>query len=201
MAKFEFVNGKLVDTELGTGLGNMRVDTPTKAIPNNSYIEDYYGKGTTSFGNTATEIPKSTAATSLLGTKKGLVYDPNTGSYNTDGWTQEQWAKFGAGGGTVDGDKLMFEGKQIDAPSTSSLFGAEGFGMNQGTLQGLGSIGDIGAGLGKLFLGAKQLGLAEDKFAFDKDMLNKQYAMAKDAYDKQTARSASIGSQMQLGKV
>lgn len=201
MANYKWVNGQLVDTELGTGLGNMRVDTPTKAIPNNSYIEDYWGKGATTFGDTAAEIPKSTAATSLLGTKKGLAYDPNTGSYNTDGWTEEQWAKFGAGGGTVDGDKLMFEGKQINAPSTSSLFGDDGFGMNKGTLEGLGSIGNIGVGLGRLFLGSKQLGLAEDKFAFDKDMLNKQYAMSKDNYDKQTARSASIGSQMTAGKV
>ena len=187
MANYKWVNGQLVDTEIGAGLGNMRVDTPT--------MDGYYSKGI------ATDTPKSTAANSLLGTKKGLLYDPNTGSYNTDGWTPEQWAKFGAGGGTVEGDKLMFDGKQINAPSTSSLFGADGFGMNQGTLEGLGSIGNIGVGLGKLFLGAKQLGLAEDKFAFDKDMLNKQYAMAKDAYDKQTARAASIGSQMQLGKV
>ena len=170
MANYKWVNGQLVDTEIGAGLGNMRVDTPT--------MDGYYSKGI------ATDTPKSTAATSLLGTKKGLVYDPNTGSYNT-----------------VDGDKLMFEGKQINAPSTSSLFGDDGFGMNKGTLEGLGSIGSIGVGLGKLFLGSKQLGLAEDKFAFDKDMLNKQYAMAKDNYDKQTARSASIGSQMAAGKV
>lgn len=144
MANYKWVNGQLVDTEIGAGLGNMRVDTPATTAQNPSFIEDYYGKGTSSFDGTGDSTPVVAA----------------------------------------DG-----------------LFGANGFGMNQGTLKGLGSIGDIGVGLGKLFLGTKQLGLAEDKFAFDKDMLNKQYAMAKDAYDKQTARSASIGSQMTAGKV
>lgn len=133
--------------------------------------------------------------------QRGLTYNPDTGSYNTAFWTPEQWKNFGAAGGTINGDKLMIGTNPIDVPTNNSIFGADGFGFNKGTLQGLGSIGQIGAGLGNLFLGSKQLGLAEDKFAFDKDMLNKQYAMAKDAYDKQTARSASIGNQMQSGKV
>lgn len=134
---------------------------------------------------------------------KGLNFDANTGSYDTNFWTPEQWQKFGAAGGTVVGDKLVLDGNQINVPTNTStgLFGAEGFGMNQGTLQGLGSIGDIGKGLGGIYLGYKQLGLAEDKFAFDKDMMNKQYAMAKDAYDKQVARANNIGSQMNAGKV
>lgn len=133
--------------------------------------------------------------------QRGLTYNPDTGSYNTAFWTPEQWKNFGAAGGTINGDKLMIGTNPIDVPTNNSIFGADGFGFNKGTLQGLGSIGQIGAGLGNLFLGSKQLGLAEDKFAFDKDMLNKQYMMAKDAYDKQTARSASIGKQMQSGKV
>lgn len=133
--------------------------------------------------------------------QRGLTYNPDTGSYNTAFWTPEQWKNFGAAGGTINGDKLMIGTNPIDVPTNNSIFGADGFGFNKGTLQGLGSIGQIGTGLGNLFLGSKQLRLAEDKFAFDKDMLNKQYMMAKDAYDKQTARSASIGNQMQSGKV
>ena len=73
--------------------------------------------------------------------------------------------------------------------------------MNNGTLKGLGSIGNIATGLGGIYLGTKQLGLAKEKFAFDKDMMNKQYAMAKDAYDKQVARAKNIGDQMNVGKV
>ena len=144
MANYKWVNGQLVDTEIGAGLGNMRVDTPATTAQNPSFIEDYYGKGTSSFDG---------------------VTPSDSGS--------------------------MF----------GTLFGKEGFGANEGTLKGLGSIGDIGAGLGSLFLGSQQLGLAKDKFAFDKDMLNKQYDMAKENYDRQKARSTSIGSQMQQGRV
>lgn len=68
-------------------------------------------------------------------------------------------------------------------------------------LKNIGAITDIATGLGGIYLGNKQLGLAEDKFAFDKDMMNKQYAMAKDAYDKQVARAKNIGDQMNAGKV
>ena len=133
--------------------------------------------------------------------QSGLTYNPDTGSYDTSFWTPEQWSNFGSAGGTIEGDKLMLGGNQINVPTNNSIFGADGFGLNKGTMQGLGSIGQIGAGLGNLFLGSKQLGLAEDKFEFDKDMLNKQYAMAKENYDRQKARSESIGSQMQSGRV
>ena len=132
---------------------------------------------------------------------KGLTYNPDTGSYNTAFWTPDQWKSFGAAGGTIDGDKLMLNGTAVNTPEVSSIFGTDGFGLNTGTMKGLGSIGDIASGLGSLYLGSKQLGLAEDKFKFDKDMLNKQYAMAKENYDRQKARSESIGSQMQSGRV
>lgn len=141
MANYKWVNGQLVDTDLGKGLGPLRVDS-TQDATNLSPIEMYFGKNTSSYP----VVPTTTTA-------------------------------------------------------HNSIFGEDGFGFNKGTMQGLGSIGQIGAGLGSLFLGAKQLGLAEDKFKFDKDMLNKQYAMAKDAYDRQTARATSIGDQMNAGKV
>lgn len=135
---------------------------------------------------------------------RGLNFDANTASYNTDFWSPEQWQAFGSAGGYVDNGKLMINGNQISVPETAesnSLFGAEGFGMNTGTLKGLGSIGNIATGLGGVYLGAQQLGLAKEKFAFDKDMIGKQYAMAKDAYDKQVARAKNIGDQMNAGKV
>ena len=135
---------------------------------------------------------------------KGLTFDVNKGAYNTDFWTPEQWQSFGSAGGYVDKGKLMLNGEQLAVPETNAgegLFGAEGFGLNNGTLKGLGSIGNIATGLGGIYLGTKQLGLAKEKFAFDKDMINKQYDMAKDAYDKQVARAKNIGDQMNVGKV
>ena len=132
---------------------------------------------------------------------KGLNFNVDKGAYDTDFWSPEQWQGFGSAGGYVENGKLMLDGNQIAVPQSDSLFGADGFGMNTGTLKGLGSIGNIAQGIGGLYLGSKQLGLAKDKFAFDKDMVNKQYAMAKDAYDKQVARANSIGSQMNAGKV
>lgn len=86
------------------------------------------------------------------------------------------------------------------APKTS-LFGDQGFGFNKGTMKGLGQIGDLASGLAGIYFGNKQLGLAEDKFAFDKDMMTKQYNMAKDAYDRKVKRAENIGAQMQAGKV
>lgn len=89
--------------------------------------------------------------------------------------------------------EAYFKGLDIENAAKDS-----GFGMNMNTI---GTGFNIASGLGSLYLGNKQLGLAEDKFAYDKDMMNKQYAMAKDAYDKQVARAGSIGSQMNAGKV
>lgn len=135
---------------------------------------------------------------------RGLEYVPGKG-FNTDFWNQQQWDKFYQSGGDITTDgKLMLDGKQIDVPQSGGgggLFGSEGFGMNQGTLKGLGTITDMAAGIGGLVLGAKQLSLAKDKFAYDKQMMDKQYAMAKDSYDKQVARANNVGSQMNAGKV
>lgn len=134
---------------------------------------------------------------------QGLSYNADTGSYNTDGWSPEQWRQFGSSGGTVEGNKLMLDGNQIDAPKIEpvGMWGKDGFGMNQGTMQGLGQLGSLAQGLGSLYLGNKQLGLAEDTFAYNKEMKNKEYAMAKDSYDKSVARAADIGAQMNQGKV
>ena len=41
-----------------------------------------------------------------------------------------------------------------------------------------------------------EFGLAEDRYKFDKKMKEKEYAMAKDAYDRSKARAQNIGNQM-----
>ena len=142
MANYQWVNGVLVDTDIGKGLGSMRLDSMQEANTNLTPTEMYFGKS------------------------------PDSYSFKT-----------------------------TPPSANNSIFGTDGFGLNKGTMKGLGSIGDIASGLGSLYLGSKQLGLAEDTAAFNKDMLTKQYNMAKDAYDKQTARASSIGLQMQTGKV
>jgi hypothetical protein len=94
-------------------------------------------------------------------------------------------------------------GGLVDKSNTSmfgDVFGADGFGFNKGTLQGLGQIGNLASGVAGIYLGNKQLGLAKDKFAFDKDMLTKQYNMAKDAYDRQVERTGNIDRKIQAGK-
>lgn len=154
---FEFINGKLVDTDADSG-----------------------GLGTLTNSN-------STDVT-------GSSYTPTVSSPN-------KYTNMAFG---ITGDNTT-SATDYTPPASNSifgdLFGKDGFGMNKGTMEGLGSIGGIGAGIGKIWLGSKQLGLAEDKFEFDKNMLNKQYDMAKDNYDRQKARAESVGNQMQAGKV
>lgn len=65
----------------------------------------------------------------------------------------------------------------------------------------LGNIAGLAGSLANTFMGFKQLGLAEDAFNFNKAMKEKEYAMAKDAYDRNVARARSIGDQMRAGGV
>lgn len=98
-------------------------------------------------------------------------------------------------------DKIKIDTTKIPKLNANSIFGEDGFGWNEGTLKGLGTIGNLASGLGSLYLGSKQMRLAEDAFKFNKDMANKEYAMALEAYNANKARSESIGSQMQAGSV
>jgi hypothetical protein len=59
-----------------------------------------------------------------------------------------------------------------------------------------GLAGKLALGGLEAYTGFKNMKLAEESFAFNKDMLNKQYAMAEDAYKKNVNRAASIGAQM-----
>ena len=90
---------------------------------------------------------------------------------------------------------------QPDAIKAPAAAGDTTLGLNNSTWGTIGTIGQLGTGLANAYMGYKNLGLAEDTFAFNKDMMNKQYAMAKDDYDRQVARSSSIGTQMNAGKV
>lgn len=74
-------------------------------------------------------------------------------------------------------------------------------GENQNTLNTLGDIGNLASGLAGTFAGIKQMGLAEDAFDFNKAMKEREFAMAKDAYDRNVRRAESIGNQMRAGSV
>lgn len=91
------------------------------------------------------------------------------------------------------------------ASSFGNILGSDGkggiLGMSKETLGGLGDLGGLAGGLASTYAGFKQLGLAEDAFNFNKAMKEKEYAMAKDAYDRNVARAKSVGDQMREGKV
>ena len=65
----------------------------------------------------------------------------------------------------------------------------------------IGAIGDIGQGLAGLFMGKKMMDAEKARFEASKDLLGREYAMAKDAYDRQVKRAGDIGSQMRAGSV
>ena len=83
----------------------------------------------------------------------------------------------------------------LKAPDTGSSF----LGMNKGqwgmASQGVNAV----TGLASLYAGMQGLDLARDQLNFNKDQANKQYAMAKDAYDRNVARADSIAAQMRAG--
>ena len=75
------------------------------------------------------------------------------------------------------------------------------FGITKGTWGDIGTVGNLGLGAISAYAGLKNLGLAEQTFNFNKGMTEKEYAMSKDAYDKNVARGQSISDQMAAGKV
>lgn len=64
----------------------------------------------------------------------------------------------------------------------------------------IGTIADLGKGLAGLYFANKQYGLQKDAFNFNKDMALKEYAMAKDAYDRNALRAEGLGAAMKAGK-
>lgn len=96
----------------------------------------------------------------------------------------------------------IINSSQIASSPYADYMNQEGlFGLTNGTWGNIGTMGKLGTGLANAYLGYKNYGLAQDTFAFNKDMKEKEYAMAKDAYDRQVARASSIGNQMQAGAV
>jgi len=85
----------------------------------------------------------------------------------------------------------------IKAPDNSARL----FGLGKNTWSNIGTMGNLALGGLAAYTNWQQLGLAKKAFKFNKDMKQKEYAMAKDAYDRNVARAKSIGDQMRAGKV
>ena len=69
-------------------------------------------------------------------------------------------------------------------------------GLEQGTWGGLGAAGQLLGGVIGGYTGLENLGLARKTLDYNMAMGDKQYAMAKDAYDRNVARAEHIGNQM-----
>lgn len=94
--------------------------------------------------------------------------------------------------------------KGLDLPTTNTNLNTSDtglFGLKNTTWGNIGTAGQLGLGLANTLTAMRQLELQKDAFRFNKDMKNKEYAMAKDAYDRNVARAASIGEQMRKGQV
>lgn len=75
------------------------------------------------------------------------------------------------------------------------------FGLDQGTWGNIGTMGGLATGGLAAYTNWQQLGLAQDAFKFNKDMMQKKYAMAKDAYDRKKLRDDNIAAQLNKGRV
>ncbi len=108
-------------------------------------------------------------------------------------------------GPSVGNAKFMNDTKSnfnILDTGANGIQGTDSFlGLDNSTWDGIGSGIQIGTGLMNAFTGMKQLGLQKDAFNFNKQMQEKQFGLAKDAYDRAVKRADSIGSQMNAGKV
>jgi hypothetical protein len=74
-------------------------------------------------------------------------------------------------------------------------------GLDQSTWGGLAAGGQLLGGAIGAYTGLEKLGLAKKVADYNMAMEDKQYAMAKDAYDRNVARATSISDQMAKGKV
>jgi hypothetical protein len=129
----------------------------------------------------------------------------NPQQYNT-GPNQLELSTVGSNfGPSVGNAKFMADTKNgfnILDVGANGIQGTDSFlGLDNNTWGGIGSGIEIGTGVLNTLTGMKQLGLQKDAFNFNKQMQEKQYGLAKDAYDRAVKRADSIGNQMQAGKV
>jgi len=122
------------------------------------------------------------------------------------GYTPEQWQAFGASGGTVNdgyqitgglgsdiGKSLQGQGGLTNGEFSLGNTDPGGFSLKSvGGIKGLTGIGKLGIGLGQLYLGGQQLGLAKDQFAYNKMAKDREYAANVAEYNNSLARTAAV---------
>jgi hypothetical protein len=105
---------------------------------------------------------------------------------------------------------FLKNGFGVDLQKDSNGFGGIGsigtgpktfLGLDQSTWGGLAAGGQLLSGAVGAYTGLEKLGLAKKVADYNMGMGDKQYAMAKDAYDRNVARATSISDQMAKGKV
>lgn len=116
-----------------------------------------------------------------------MSWNPNTGSYETGSWSPEQWANFGASGGTIgkNGELIVGTGQTYN-PITNTL--GDITSTDEG-LFGLGTTGqwDTAMGLGGLAMKAIALPQQMEYYGAQTDLAKQQLASNKQAMaDRQT---------------
>jgi hypothetical protein len=105
---------------------------------------------------------------------------------------------------------LLTNGFGVDLQKGNNTFGGIGstgaspktfLGLDQSTWGGLAAGGQLLGGAVGAYTALENLGLAKKVADYNMSMGDKQYAMAKDAYDRNVARAAGISDQMAKGKV
>jgi hypothetical protein len=105
---------------------------------------------------------------------------------------------------------FLKNGFGIDLQKGSNIFGGINstganpktfLGLDQSTWGGLAAGGQLLGGAVGAYTALENLGLAKKVADYNMSMGDKQYAMAKDAYDRNVARATSISDQMAKGKV
>lgn len=129
--------------------------------------------------------------------QNGGVVPSNVGNYLTqDQLLAAQTGDFGGYGKNLTRDALGQNVTGVNPGGDTGLFG-----LKDTTWSNIGTLGNLGMGLAGTVAAMEQLNLQKDAFKFNKDMKEKEYGMARDAYDRNVARAAGIGEQMRKGQV
>jgi len=110
----------------------------------------------------------------------------------------------GYGYGEINNDNVSAFGQNFKQNNThfTGMAKLDGNNTQSNNSNGMSTFGKINAGintvmgLANLYSTFQQNSLAKKAFNYNKDMMNKNYALTKDAYDRRVRRSQNIGRQV-----